>query len=96
MAEENESKEKNNSQEENNETIQPKEKKSPIKLITRIVLVISVLFFVWYILSERHTPYTDQARNKGLVTPITSQVSDLITDININLHSRVKSGVLNY
>ena len=92
MAEENESKEKNNSQEENNETIQAKEKKSPIKLITRIVLVISVLFFVWYILSERHTPYTDQARIKGLVTPITSQVSGLITDININLHSRVKAG----
>ena len=68
------------------------EKKSPIKLITRIVLLISVLFFVWYILSERHTPYTDQARIKGLVTPITSRVSGNIIDIRIQLHSKVHLG----
>jgi len=68
------------------------EKKSPIKLITRIVLIISVLFFVWYIMSERHTPSTDHARIKGLVTPITSRVSGNITDIRIQLHSKVKAG----
>ena len=68
------------------------EKKSPIKLITRIVLIVSTLFFVWYILSERHTPYTDQARIKGLVTPITSRVSGNIIDIRIKLHSTVKAG----
>ncbi|WP_298533584.1 HlyD family secretion protein [uncultured Algibacter sp.] len=69
-----------------------KEKKSPIKLITRIVLIVSLLFFVWYILSERHTPYTDQARIKGLVTPVTSRVSGNIIDIRIKLHSQVKAG----
>ena len=69
-----------------------KEKKSPIKLITSIVLIISLLFFVWYILSERHTPYTDQARIKGLVTPVTSRVSGNIIDIRIELHSNVKAG----
>ena len=68
------------------------EKKSPIKLITRIVLIISLLFFVWYILSERHTPYTDQARIKGLVTPVTSRVSGNIIDIRVQLHSKVKAG----
>lgn len=69
-----------------------KEKKSPIKLITRIVLIILLLFFVWYILSERHTPYTDQARIKGLVTPVTSRVSGNIIDIRVHLHSKVKTG----
>ncbi len=69
-----------------------KEKKNPIKLITQIVLILSILFFVWYILSERHTPYTDQARIKGLVTPITSRVSGNIIDIKIQLHSQVKAG----
>ena len=68
------------------------EKKSPIKFITRIVLLISILFFVWYILSERHTPYTDQARIKGLVTPITSRVSGNLVDIRVQLHSKVKEG----
>jgi len=90
-------KESNTSNEESlevreNEESTPEEKKSPIKLITRIVLLISVLFFVWYILSERHTPYTDQARIKGLVTPITSRVSGNIIDIRIHLHSKVKTG----
>ena len=80
--------------ESNQETDSPaiKEKKSPIKLITRIVLIISLLFFVWYILSERHTPYTDQARIKGLVTPVTSRVSGNIIDIRVQLHSNVKAG----
>ncbi len=68
------------------------EKKSPIKLITRIVLLISLLFFVWYIASERSTPYTDQARIKGLVTPVTSRVSGNIIDIRVKLHSKVKAG----
>ncbi len=90
-------KESNNSNEESlevreNETPSPEEKKSPIKLITKIVLLISVLFFVWYIFSERQTPYTDQARIKGLVTPITSRVSGNIIDIRIKLHSKVKAG----
>ena len=75
-----------------NDTSQIQQKKSPIKLITSIVLLISVLFFIWYILSERHTPYTDQARIKGLITPIASRVSGNITDINIQLHSQVKAG----
>ncbi len=82
----------NSIEDSNNETSEIQEKKSPIKLITRIVLLISILFFVWYIFSERHTPYTDQARIKGLVTPITSRVSGNIIDIRIKLHSKVKAG----
>lgn len=69
-----------------------KEKKSPIKLITKIVLIVSLLFFVWYVLSERHTPYTDQARIKGLVTPVTSRVSGNIIDVRIKLHTNIKAG----
>ena len=67
-------------------------KKSPIKLITRIVLVISLIFFIWYVLSERHTPYTDQARIKGLITPVTPRVSGNITNINIKLHKKILAG----
>ena len=67
-------------------------KKSPIKLITRVVLIISVLFFIWYVLSERHTPYTDQARIKGMITPVTPKVTGYVTGINIYLHKKVKAG----
>jgi multidrug resistance efflux pump len=67
-------------------------KKSPIKLITRIVVLIAAFFFVWYVLSERHTPYTDQGRVKGLITPVTPRVSGNVTKINVRLHQKVKKG----
>ncbi|MCK5815697.1 MAG: HlyD family secretion protein [Flavobacteriaceae bacterium] len=67
-------------------------KKSPIKLITIIVFLISLLFFTWYILSERHTPYTDQARIKGLITPIVPRVSGNVTEINTGLHKLIQKG----
>ena len=67
-------------------------KSNPVRLITFIVLFISVLFFIWYVLSDRYTPYTDQARINGLMVPIVSGVSGNITQINIKLHSKVKSG----
>ncbi|WP_168796606.1 HlyD family secretion protein [Cognatitamlana onchidii] len=66
--------------------------KSSIKQVTYIVLGVSVLFFIWYIFSERYTPYTDQARVNGLITPITSRVSGNVVSLNIDLHSEVKLG----
>ncbi|GGZ92666.1 HlyD family secretion protein [Algibacter mikhailovii] len=82
----------NNEEQAQEDASNKKEQKSPIKLITRIVLIVSLLFFVWYILAERHTPYTDQARIKGLVTPVTSRVSGNIIDVRIKLHTNVKAG----
>ena len=66
--------------------------KSSIKKVSLIVLLITAIFFVWYVSSDRHTPYTDQARIQGLITPVSPRVSGFVTDINIKLHSRVKAG----
>jgi len=68
------------------------EKRSPVNLITLLVLVLSFLFLVWYVLSDRHVPYTDQARINGLMIPVASKVSGYLTSINVGLHSAVKSG----
>lgn len=68
-----------------------KEKKS-IKKVSLIVLIITALFFIWYVSADRHTPYTDQARIQGLITPVSPRVSGFVTEINIKLHSRVKAG----
>jgi len=68
------------------------EEKSAIKKVTIIVLVITSFFFIWYVLSDRHTPYTDQARIKGLITPVTPRVSGFVTKINVNLHTKVNAG----
>jgi multidrug resistance efflux pump len=66
--------------------------KGSIKKLSLIVLLITAVFFVLYVLSDRHTPYTDQARIQGLITPVSPRVSGFVTDININLHSRVNAG----
>lgn len=65
---------------------------NPVKILTLGVLILCVVIFVLYVLSDRHTPYTDQARIKGLAIPIVSRVSGNITDIKIHLHSIVNTG----
>jgi multidrug resistance efflux pump len=69
-----------------------KRDKSPVKTITFTVLVVSALFFTWYVLSDRHVPYTDQARINGLMVPVVPGVSGNITGINVSLHEKVIAG----
>lgn len=73
-------------------TVQPVKKKSPVKFITLLVLMISLLFLAWYVLSDRHVPYTSQARMNGVMIPISPKVSGYLTGINVGLHSQVKPG----
>lgn len=68
------------------------EKKSPVKKVTAIVLLLAVVMLVWYIASDRHTPYTDQAKVNGLMIPIAPRVAGNLTSINIHLHSYINVG----
>jgi len=69
----------------------PKKKKSAsILWITRIVLIITLVIFIWYVFSDRNTPYTDQARITELIIPITPRVSGYLTEVNVTLNSEVK------
>jgi multidrug resistance efflux pump len=47
---------------------------------------------VWYVLADRHTPYTDQARVRSLLVPIVPRVSGNVTHIGVRLHSVVSEG----
>jgi len=62
----------------------------PIRRVTRIVLIVCAVIFVWYLFADRLTPYTDQARVKGLVVPIVPRVSGYLTQVNVRLHSIVE------
>jgi multidrug resistance efflux pump len=86
-----ENKEEVNSEEQKKaeEIKKPKKKSNPILWITRIVLVIVLFIFAWYVLSDRNTPYTDQARITELILPITPRVSGYLTQVNTSLHSNV-------
>lgn len=68
------------------------EKKSSIKKLSWIVFIVTGIFFIWYVSADRHTPYTDQARIKGLITPVSPRVSGFVTEIHVQLHSRVQAG----
>jgi multidrug resistance efflux pump len=72
--------------------VRPVSKKSPVKLITLIVFLVSFLFLIWYILSDRHVPYTDKARINGLLVPVVPNVSGYLTKVNTGLHSEIKVG----
>ncbi|MDX1395124.1 MAG: HlyD family secretion protein [Gemmatimonadota bacterium] len=56
------------------------------------VLIAAIVVFVWYVLADRHTPFTDQARVAALVVPIVPEVGGYITEIDVRLHSTVTPG----
>jgi multidrug resistance efflux pump len=62
--------------------------------LTKIILIISALYFVWYIVSDRLTPMTSQARVRAFVTPIVPEVAGKITKIHIGGDKVVKKGEL--
>jgi len=68
-------------------TVDEKKGGNPVKTLTVGVLLLCIIIFIVYVLSDRRTPYTDQARIKGLSIPIVSRVAGHITDIKVHLHS---------
>jgi len=64
-------------------------KADPIRRITKIVLIVCLVIFIWYLFADRYTPFTDQARIKTLVVPLVPRVSGYLTEVNVRLHSIV-------
>ncbi|PCI55051.1 MAG: secretion protein [Gammaproteobacteria bacterium] len=62
--------------------------------LTRIILTLSLLYFLWYVVGDRITPTTDQARVRSFVIPIVPQVSGKISKIYIGGDKKVKEGEL--
>ena len=58
------------------------------------VLGFAALWFVWYLVGDRVTPYTSGARVKAFVVPIVPQVSGYVTKVNVANNSPVKQNEL--
>jgi multidrug resistance efflux pump len=67
-----------------------KNSSNPVVRITQLILILAAAIFVWYIFSDRHTPYTSQARVREIIIPITPRVSGYLIDVKIKLNSVVK------
>ena len=64
----------------------------PVRKWTLIVLGACVVLMFWYLVSDRVTPYTNQARVHALVVPIAPQVSGIVTDVAIINNEFVSAG----
>lgn len=77
------------------EAKKPTEQKSnPVRIGVITILVLIVALLAWYLVADRYTPYTNQARVHTLVVPISSQVSGSIISVDVKNNQRVKAGQL--
>ena len=74
------------------EATTPVETKDPVRKITKYVLIITALIFVWYIVADRHAPWSDQARVQTYVIPIVPQVSGRVTEVLVKQDQIVSPG----
>lgn len=68
------------------------ETQDPVRKITKYVLIITALIFVWYIIADRHAPWSDQARVQTYVIPIVPQVSGRVIEVLVKQDQIVAPG----
>jgi multidrug resistance efflux pump len=54
-----------------------------MRKITQIFLVVSLLFAVWYLIADRLTPSTSQARVRGYIVKVASEIPGKIEKIHV-------------
>jgi multidrug resistance efflux pump len=74
------------------EKAEQEEASSSVKKGGAGVLILILVSLVWYLASDRYTPYTQQARIQGFVVGVAPKVSGLVTSVHISNNQIVKSG----
>jgi multidrug resistance efflux pump len=64
----------------------------PVRKVTRYVLIVVAILFVWYVVADRIAPWTDQARVQAYVIPIVPQVSGRVIEVNVVKDQVVEPG----
>ncbi|KPJ92622.1 MAG: secretion protein [Gammaproteobacteria bacterium SG8_15] len=67
-------------------------KPASVRKLTLIMVGVVLLFFFWYVIADRLTPSTNQARVRGYIVPIAPQVSGVISEINVAINAVVEEG----
>jgi len=70
----------------------PVAEKNPVRTGTFIMLALAGLMLVWYLISDRITPYTTQARVHALVIPVSPEVSGTVLSVSVGNNQRVEAG----
>jgi multidrug resistance efflux pump len=58
----------------------------------QVIGLIVLLSLVWYLASDRFTPYTDQARVQGYVVGVAPKVAGAVTQVWVNNNQQVEAG----
>jgi multidrug resistance efflux pump len=66
--------------------------KDPVRRWTLIILAVCGVLMVYYIVADRVTPYTTQARVNALVVPIAPEVSGTVTEVAVRSNQLVEAG----
>jgi multidrug resistance efflux pump len=74
--------------------VKAKMKPDPVRRWTFIVLFTSIVLLVLYLLGDRQTPYTSQARVHAYVVPIAAEVSGAIVSVDVQNNQQVSAGQL--
>jgi len=64
----------------------------PVRKWTFIVLGAAGILLCWYLIADRITPYSSQARVHALVVPISAQVSGNVTEVQVGNNQLVDAG----
>ncbi len=64
-------------------------KKDPVRKWTLIILLLIVGLLCWYLVADRLTPYSTQARLHALVVPITPLISGLVEEVMVGNNQAV-------
>jgi len=71
-----------------------KEPMDPVRKWTFIILGACLVLMGYYLIADRITPYTTQARVHALVVPIAPEVSGTVTDVAVSSNQAVTAGDL--
>ncbi len=66
----------------------------PVRRWTLIILGLCAVLMVYYLVADRITPYTTQARVHAVVVPIAAEVSGTVTDVAVTSNQSVAAGDL--
>jgi len=69
-----------------------KKKRDPVRMWTFIVLALCIVLMIIYVVGDRLTPYTTQARVHAYVVPVAPQVAGRLTSVDVENNQKVKAG----
>jgi len=57
-----------------------------------VVAAFIVVSLLWYLLADRYTPYTQQARVQALIVPVAAEISGQVTEVRVRNNETVDAG----